>query len=133
MDLAVRAVRRSGAPTVEPEHVLYGLMEEDESVASYVLSNFGFEVTELQPGTGASSSPKGPRTVPIEWSAGTVRCIERAMEEAKSLAHNYMRTEHLLIGIALSGGEVVADRLQQRGVTPDEIRDEVLSILGHDV
>ena len=59
------------------------------------------------------------------------KVIDNAREEGRKLNHNYVGTEHLLLGLVREEESVAAQVLQNLGLTPGEVRQEVLSILGH--
>ncbi|MFH1310586.1 MAG: ATP-dependent Clp protease ATP-binding subunit [Candidatus Omnitrophota bacterium] len=117
------------------EHVLLGLIKEGEGVAAAVLTSLGMdsdkirsEVEKLvQPG----SSKITDRDIPFTPRAKKV--IELAMDEARNLGHNYIGTEHILLGLIREGDGVASQVLLNVGLDLKTVRDEVLSLLGSSV
>jgi ATP-dependent Clp protease ATP-binding subunit ClpC len=117
---------------VGTEHVLLGLIREGEGGAATVLRKFGLslemvrrQVEKLVPPGG------GMRTVgDIPFTARAKSVIGHAVEESGLLNHNYVGTEHLLLGILREGESVAVKVLTHLNVDPDDLRLEVISSLG---
>lgn len=124
--------RRLGAAEVEPEHLLLGLALAKGGVSVFVLEDLsaGFEqIAALLP---APLSPVNDVEL-LPWSSASERAVARAHAEAVPLQHNYVGTEHLLLGVVLSGEGKVREILKRLGVSPERIRREVYAILGHEL
>ena len=117
------------------EHILLGLVKEGEGVAAAVLSSLGLdsetireEVEKLvQPGPGTITSED------IPFTPRAKKVIELAMDEARNLGHNYIGTEHLLLGLIREGEGVASQVLLNMGLDLRSVRDEVLNLLGSSV
>ncbi|NIT35481.1 MAG: AAA domain-containing protein [candidate division Zixibacteria bacterium] len=117
---------------VGTEHILLGLIREGEGGAAAVLRKFGLslemvrrQVEKLVPPGG------GMRTVgDIPFTARAKSVIGHAVEESGLLNHNYVGTEHILLGIIREGESVAVKVLTHLNVDPDDLRLEVISSLG---
>jgi ATP-dependent Clp protease ATP-binding subunit ClpC len=117
---------------VGTEHILLGLIREGEGGAALVLRKFGLslemvrrQVEKLVPPGG------GMRTVgDIPFTARAKSVIGHAVEESGLLNHNYVGTEHLLLGIIRESESVAVKVLTHLNVDPDDLRLEVISSLG---
>jgi ATP-dependent Clp protease ATP-binding subunit ClpC len=117
------------------EHILLGLIKEGEGVAAAVLSSLGLEADairdEIEKLVQAGVGIDQPGDIPFTPKAKKV--IELAMDEAKMLGHNYIGTEHLLLGLIREGEGIAAQVLLNMGLDLKGVRDEVLSLLGSSV
>jgi len=110
------------------EHLLLGLVKEENGIAGRVLREMGAkpervaEMVERMTGTGRRSPSAGK----LELTPRTKQVLEFAVEEARKLSHNYIGTEHLLLGLIRHADGVAIDVLRQLGLTPDRIRRETL-------
>ena len=126
---ATEAARRFDHEYVGTEHILLGLIEEGSGVAANVLMNLGIDPRKvrleiekiIQPGPGYS--PVRIRKLPPTPRAR--KALEYAAEEARNLNHNYMGTEHLLLGVLREQEGVAAQVLMNLGVELDAVREEV--------
>jgi ATP-dependent Clp protease ATP-binding subunit ClpA len=114
------------------EHLLLGLMREDEGVAAQVLRSLGADLSKMRQqveriiGRGeATTSPSE-----ITLSPRTKRVIEFAIDEARKLGHSHVGTEHLLLGIVREGGSIANGVLDALGLKPEAIRQKILETLG---
>ena len=149
MRLAHRAAQRLNHDKVAPEHILLGLVEEGGGVAAN--EHFLLGVVEVGGGVAASVLvnldvdlrnildgidklvPSGSESVAIDHlpvSSSAQMVIEYAIEESRGLDHNYVGTEHLLMGLMCDSNEIPAKVLNQIGLTLDEIRSELLTLIG---
>ncbi len=113
------------------EHLLLGLLREDEGVAARALSSLNVTLDEVreqvesivgygEEGTGGQA-PFTPRSKKV---------LELALREALQLGHNYIGTEHILLGLVRESEGVAARVLSNLGVDPDKVRREVVRMLG---
>ncbi len=113
------------------EHLLLGLLREDEGVAAQALSSLNVTLDEVreqvesivgygEEGTGAQA-PFTPRSKKV---------LELALREALQLGHNYIGTEHILLGLVRESEGVAARVLSNLDVDPDKVRREVVRRLG---
>jgi ATP-dependent Clp protease ATP-binding subunit ClpC len=112
------------------EHVLLGLAREDEGVAARVLVNLGVNLTKVRSAVefiiGRGEKPAGKET---GLTTRAKKVIELAIDEARSLGHNYIGTEHLLLGLLREGEGVAAGVLDSFGLTAERVRAEVTRLL----
>ncbi|MDB5390927.1 MAG: clpC [Planctomycetaceae bacterium] len=136
MRLANQEARRLGNHYIGTEHILLGLVKEGTGVAANVLKNLGVELDQIR-NEVESLVQTGPADHDILMKLPSTpfgkKVIEYSMEEARSLNHNYVGTEHLLLGLARVNEGAAAQALMKLGLTLEEIRDEVLNLLGHSV
>ncbi|MBN3038598.1 MAG: ATP-dependent Clp protease ATP-binding subunit [Candidatus Omnitrophica bacterium] len=133
--LAKEEAKRFNHDYIGTEHILLGLIREGEGVASAVLQNMGLgldkirlEIEKLvQPGPASSVSGD------IPFTPRAKRVIELSMEEARSLGHNYIGTEHLLLGLLREGEGVAAQVLLGLGLDLNKVRHEIMELLGQGI
>ncbi len=129
--LAQEEAQRLGNNYIGTEHLLLGIISEGESVAAKVLENLGVNLQKVR-GEVEAIVGKGSQTTQHEmvFTPRAKRVIELAFEEARALAHNYIGTEHLLLGLVREGEGVAARVLSNLGVDPAKIRAEITKLLG---
>ena len=129
--LAQEEAQRLGNNYIGTEHLLLGIISEGESVAAKVLENLGVNLAKVR-GEVEAIVGKGSQTTQQEmvFTPRAKRVIELAFEEARALAHNYIGTEHLLLGLVREGEGVAARVLSNLGVDPAKIRSEITKLLG---
>jgi ATP-dependent Clp protease ATP-binding subunit ClpA len=110
------------------EHLLLGLLSQPESIAAGVLTRLGISLdgtradVEAFIGRGA-----GPPAGHIPFTPRAKKVLELSLREALQLGHNYIGTEHILLGIVREGEGVAAQVLTQRGAALDRVRALVLA------
>ena len=129
--LAQEEAQRLGNNYIGTEHLLLGIISEGESVAAKVLENLDVNLQKVRSEVEAIVG-KGSQTTQQEmvFTPRAKRVIELAFEEARALAHNYIGTEHLLLGLVREGEGVAARVLANLGVDPAKIRSEITKLLG---
>jgi ATP-dependent Clp protease ATP-binding subunit ClpC len=130
LSLAQEEAQRFNHTYIGTEHVLLGLVRESDGVAARVLSNLGIELTKVRSAVEFIIG-RGERQAPgeIGLTPRAKKVIELAVDEARRLNHQYIGTEHLLIGLMREGEGVAAGVLESLGVTLDKIRAETSRIL----
>ncbi|MFB2769223.1 ATP-dependent Clp protease ATP-binding subunit [Pelatocladus sp. BLCC-F211] len=129
--LAQEEARRLGHNFVGTEQILLGLLGEGNGVAAKVLTELGVTLKEARReveriiGRGSGYLPP---EIPFTPKVKTL--FEQSFKEARSLGHNYIGTEHLLLGLTEAGEGVAAKVLQNLGVDLNNIRSTVIRILG---
>jgi ATP-dependent Clp protease ATP-binding subunit ClpC len=129
--LAQEEARRLGHNFVGTEQILLGLLGEGNGVAAKVLTELGVTLKEARReveriiGRGSGYLPP---EIPFTPKVKTL--FEQAFKEARSLGHNYIGTEHLLLGLTEAGEGVAAKVLQNLGVDLKNIRSTVIRFLG---
>ncbi|MDD4985718.1 MAG: ATP-dependent Clp protease ATP-binding subunit [Dehalococcoidales bacterium] len=112
------------------EHILLGLVREEEGVAAKVLINLGVGLSKVRASvefvTGRGDKPG---TTETGLTPRARRVIELAIDEARYLGHNYIGTEHLLLGLLREGEGIASGVLDSLGITIDRARAEVERIL----
>lgn len=112
------------------EHILLGLLREEEGVAAKVLTNLNVSLGKVRSGVEfIIGHGEKPSTGEIGLTPRAKRVIELAIDEARNLGHNYIGTEHLLLGLLHEGGGVAAGVLDSFGITLDQVRTETTRIL----
>jgi ATP-dependent Clp protease ATP-binding subunit ClpC len=113
------------------EHILLGLLREEEGVGAKVLTNLGVSLTKARSAVEfIIGRGEKPSTGEIGLTPRAKRIIELAIDEARHLGHNYIGTEHLLLGLLREGGGVASDVLDSFGITLERARAETLHVLG---
>ncbi|MBD2294477.1 ATP-dependent Clp protease ATP-binding subunit [Anabaena sphaerica FACHB-251] len=132
--LAQEEARRLGHNFVGTEQILLGLMGEGTGVAAKVLAELGVTLKdarrEVEKIIGRGSGFVPPE---IPFTPKVKNLFEQSFREAHSLGHNYINTEHLLLGLTEAGEGVAAKVLQNLGVDLQTVRAAVMSRLGEDV
>ncbi len=130
--LAKEEARRFNHDYIGTEHLLLGLVREGEGVAAVVLQNLGVDLEIIRREVEKLVKP-GPNTVvkgDIPFTPKSKKAIELAINEAQQLGHNYVGTEHLLLGLVREGEGVASRVLMNLGLSMDKIRAEIMEILG---
>ncbi|MEK7874504.1 MAG: ATP-dependent Clp protease ATP-binding subunit, partial [Chloroflexota bacterium] len=112
------------------EHILLGLVREQEGVAARVLANLGIDLTKVRQAVEFIIG-RGERAVAgeIGLTPRAKKVIELGVDEARRMNHHYIGTEHLLIGLLREGEGVAAGVLESLGVNLDKVRTETNRIL----
>lgn len=133
MQLANQEAQRFNHEYIGTEHILLGLVKEGSGVAANVLKNLDVDLRKIrievekivQTGPDMVTMGKLPQTPRAK------KVIEYGMDEARNLNHNYVGTEHLLLGLLREQEGVAAQVLMNLGLKLEDVRDEVLNLLGH--
>lgn len=157
ISLADQERQRSGSAHLTPEHLLMGLMLEGRGVAAHALGRMEPDLQALKAALAANIAADVAAQPPVEakvapppsaWrrimatlhacmppgkrplAADTKCVIEHAMRESRALGHNYVGDEHLLLGLLDEPDSAAVKLLLNHGLKSDDIRREVLDILG---
>src|ERR1700727_1180112 len=133
MQLANQEAQRFNHEYIGTEHILLGLVKEGSGVAANVLKNLEVDLRKIrlevekivQSGPDMVTMGKLPQTPRAK------KVIEYSMEEARNLNHNYVGTEHILLGLLREQEGVAAQVLMNLGLKLEDVREEVLNLLGH--
>src|SRR6266581_2236416 len=130
LGLAQEEAQRFQHNYIGTEHLLLGLIREGEGVAAKVLSNLGVELNQVREAVEAMIG-RGDRIVlgEIGLTPRAKKVIELAVDEAHRLNHDYIGTEHLLLGLVREGEGIAAGVLQSLGVPLKKVRTETLKAL----
>src|SRR3974390_60828 len=135
MHLANQEAQRFNHEYVGTEHVLLGLIKEGSGVAANVLRNLDVDLRKIR-NEIEKIVQAGPEMVTMGKLPQTPRAkkvIEYAIEEARNLNHNYVGTEHLLLGLFREQEGVAAQVLRHLQLQLEDVREEVLNLLGHNM
>src|SRR5579859_5041913 len=135
MQLANQEAQRFNHEYIGTEHILLGLVKEGSGVAANVLKNLDVDLRKIrlevekivQSGPDMVTMGKLPQTPRAK------KVIEYSIEEARNLNHNYVGTEHLLLGLLREQEGVAAQVLMNLGLKLEDVREEVLNLLGHNM
>jgi ATP-dependent Clp protease ATP-binding subunit ClpC len=134
MNLARQEAQRFNHEYLGTEHVLLGLVQEGSGVAANVLRNMGIDLNKIRVEvekivkTGPSHTPMGQ----LPFTPRAKKVLELSMEEAQNLGHNYIGTEHLLLGLIKENEGIAAQVLMNLSIKLEDVREEVLDFLGAD-
>jgi uncharacterized protein (TIGR03435 family) len=124
-------VSQLGSSAVEPEHILLGLLDEGNGLGSRILARTGDALDDFRSDIvrRLTAREKVPEFDDIPLSASCERALLYAAEEADRLLHNYVGTEHLLLGLLREEGSVAAEVLAARGVRIEAVREAIVEWL----
>ena len=130
LTLAQDEAQRFNHNYIGTEHLLLGLVREGEGVAARVLENMNVELVKVRTAVEFIIG-RGDRPVvgEVGLTPRAKRVIELAIDEARRLGHNYIGTEHLLLGLVREGEGIAAGVLESLGVNLDKVRHEVIRVL----
>jgi ATP-dependent Clp protease ATP-binding subunit ClpC len=114
------------------EHLLLGIVREGEGIAAKVLGKLDLDFEQIQQAVESMVKSTGSSLIvgEIPFTPRAKRVLELAIDEARQLGHNYVGTEHLLLGLIREGEGVAAQVLSELGVDRKRVREEVLRLLG---
>ncbi|XVF49520.1 hypothetical protein PTKIN_Ptkin04bG0019100 [Pterospermum kingtungense] len=130
-ELAEEEARRLGHDHVGTEEILLGLIGEDNGIATKVLKSMGInlkdarEEVEMISGRGNCSV-----IAQIPFSIGAIRVLELSLEEAQQCGHNYIGSEHILLGLLWQEQGLAIFVLENLGVDANNVRRQVLRMIG---
>jgi ATP-dependent Clp protease ATP-binding subunit ClpC len=128
--LAQDEARQLNHPYIGTEHILLGLLREQQGIAANALADLGISLDEVRRqvvqtiGRGAQTpGPHLPFTPPAK------NAIERSFEEASTLRHDHVGTEHILLGLLHESGDTALQLLVALGIDASVVRQQVLESL----
>jgi ATP-dependent Clp protease ATP-binding subunit ClpC len=130
VELAQDEARRLNHNYIGTEHILLGLIREGEGVAAKALESLGISLEAVRQqvekiiGRG-QQAPSGH----VPFTPGAKRVLELSLREAKALGHNYIGTEHILLGLIREGSGVAAQVLVKLGADLNRARQQVVQLL----
>src|SRR5262245_44988272 len=137
MQLANQEAQRFNHEYIGTEHILLGLVKEGSGVAANVLKNLDIDLRKirLEVEKIVQHGPGGEQVVMgrLPHTPRAKKVIEYSIEEARNLNHNYVGTEHLLLGLLREQEGVAAQVLMNLGLKLEDVREEVLNLLGHNM
>ncbi len=132
MSYARQEAQRLNHEYIGTEHILLGLIQEGSGVAANVLKNMSVDLEKIRQEV-EKIVKTGPSTVTMGQLPFTPRAkkvLELSMEEASALSHNYIGTEHLLLGLIRESEGIAAQVLMNLSIKLEDVREEVLEFLG---
>ncbi len=132
MALANQEAQRFNHDIIGTEHILLGLVKEGSGVGATVLKNFDVDIKKLrlEVEKHVKSGPDMVTMGKLPQSPRAKKVIEYAIEEARALNHNYVGTEHILLGLLRESEGIAAQVLLGLGLKLEEVRQEILNLLG---
>ena len=134
MGLARQEAQRFNHDYIGTEHVLLGLVQEGSGVAASVLKNLDIDLKKIRleveklVSNGTTMVTMGQ----LPFTPRAKKVLELSLEEASNLGHTYIGTEHLLLGLIRENEGIAAQVLRNLKVKLDDVREEVLELLGAD-
>ena len=132
MQIANHEAQRFNHEYIGTEHVLLGLVREGSGVAANVLKNLDIDLRKIRGEVEriVQSGPDMGTMGKLPMTPRAKKVIEYSIEEARHLFHNYVGTEHLLLGLLREQDGVAAQVLMNLGIRLEDVREEVLNLLG---
>ena len=130
LTVAQEEARNLNHSYIGTEHILLGLVREEEGVAARVLTNLGISLSKVRSAVEfIIGRGERPTTGETGLTPRAKKVIELAIDEARQLGHNYIGTEHLLLGLLREGEGVASNVLDSFGITLERARAEAAHIL----
>ncbi|MFA5239214.1 MAG: ATP-dependent Clp protease ATP-binding subunit [Phycisphaerae bacterium] len=132
MALANQEAQRFNHDVIGTEHILLGLVKEGSGVGATVLKNFDVDIKKLrlEVEKHVKSGPDMVTMGKLPQSPRAKKVVEYAIEEARALNHNYVGTEHILLGLLRETEGIAAQVLLGLGLKLEDVRQEILNLLG---
>ncbi len=129
--LAQEEAKRLNHNFIGTEHLLLGLAREGSGIATRALQNMTVDLNRVRQEV-ERITPKGEKVVQqgISYTPRAKRVVELAIEESQNLGHNYVGTEHLMLGLVREGEGIAAQVLSNMGIDLKRARKEVIELLG---
>ncbi len=120
-----------GSISIETEHLLLGLIREGKGLTSRIFARSHLSLENIRKEIEGRTvfREKVSTSVEIPFSAETKRVLQFAAEEADRLLHNYIGTEHLLLGILREERSVAASILMEKGMRLNAVREDIVQLL----
>src|SRR3954447_19364547 len=132
--LAQEEARMLSHNYIGTEHILLGLIREGDGVAAKALESLGISLESVREKVEETIGPASPGKVGSQnpFTPRAKKVLELSLREALQLGHNYIGTEHMLLGLVREGDGVAAQLLSKLGVQRDAVRQQVIQLLaGH--
>ncbi|OUM89098.1 MAG: ATP-dependent Clp protease ATP-binding subunit ClpC [Bacillus thermozeamaize] len=128
--LAQEEAVRLGHHNTGTEHILLGLIREEEGIAARALQGLGLSLDKIRTEVESLIGRGDGQAAAITYTPRAKKVIELSMDEARKLGHTYVGTEHILLGLIREGEGVAARVLNNLGVSLNKARQQVLQLLG---
>lgn len=121
-----------GGEEIEPDHLLLGLLRGGSSISEWLFAraNLTYDDARREIEARRGVRARHDTSIEIPFSSRTRRVLEYAAEEADRLAHTYIGTEHLLLGLLREEGPAAESPMQARRMRLEDVRDEIVRLLG---
>jgi len=129
LSLAHQEAERLRHPSINTEHILYGLIQEDSGIAGHALRELGLEPARVQEMLERLAPMGLNAPSQIELSFGGQQVLEFAIEEARILGHQFIGTEHLLLALMRCTEGLALEVLRKLGVTPEQVRRQTKRVM----
>ena len=126
---AQEAARDGRHSALEPEHLVLGLLDQSDTVAAQVLAGLGATAKEIRPAVTTPGTERKPLKQHIPISPEARKTLQAVYREALRLGHNYIGTEHILLGVLSDEEEPAARALIALGVTHQATEQRVTALL----
>jgi uncharacterized protein (TIGR03435 family) len=125
-------VSQLGSSAVEPEHILLGVLDEGKGLGSRILARTGGTLDDFRSDIvhRLTRRERIRESGEIPFSVSCKRVLQYAAEEADRMKHNYVGTEHLLLGLLREERSVAAEVMAARGLSIEAIREAIGELLG---
>ena len=114
------------------EHILLGLIHESDGVAAKALESLGISLERVREKVGETIGPTGSATTGAPFTPRAKKVLELSLREALQLGHNYIGTEHMLLGLVREGEGVGAQVLVSLGADLSRVRHQLIQLLSGD-
>ena len=120
-----------GSASIDTEHLLLGLIREAKGLTTRLFADAGIALDDIRDEVlrRVPERPKISTSVEIPFSAAAKHVLQHAAQEADRLSHDYIGTEHLLLGLLREQGSLAADVLTSRGLQLDRVRERIVEFL----
>lgn len=133
VQFADKEARQFHHDSIGTEHLLLGLINVRNGTAVKVLHNLGVELPDIRRHVQKSIDPKQvvSTVASLEFTSGAKKAIDHAKDEAQQLSHEFVDTDHILLGLLREGEGIAAQVLTRLGLKLEEVREEILHVLKH--
>lgn len=132
INLSQHSAMELGHSYVGTEHLLLGLVREGTGIASRVLQSQGVSEEKILKEIDELIGKGDSKGQPLDFTPRTKRVLELALREARKLGHNYIGTEHLLLGIMREGESVAVRILMDIGIDPQKLLNDIVKMLSEE-
>jgi hypothetical protein len=129
VELARTEAQERGASEVTNEHVVLGLLGEPEGLAAQAITAVGVELEQVRFAVEVALGAPGKRAKSVRFGRGPKKTMELALREALHMGHNYIGTEHLLLGLLRNDKERAAKLLIDLGITHERAGEWIADTL----
>ena len=129
LSLAHQEAERMRHTAINTEHILLGLIEEEGGIAGHALRELGLETARVQEMVERLAPIGSVESPALELSVGAQQVLEFAIEEARLLGHQFVGTEHLLLGLTRSTEGMALEVLRKLGVTAEQVRRQTRRVM----